>query len=359
LLVGNGVRSAGAADLVYSFHQKTNIPVLTTMNGVDLVQDDIHIGFIGTHGNRIANMMLNECDLLISVGARLGLRQVGRYKENFAPKAFLIRDDVDQYELSRDIKINEEKHDEDAKDFLMKLLAEPFSNYLHWMNQCEDAKKILDAYDKTAGNIAVEKISSFLIDNPVVAVDVGQNQCWSAQSLHLKGHYGRIFISGGYGTMGCGLPFAIGASISRKNGITYCITGDGGLQMNIQELQTVKREKLPIKILVLNNRVLGKISETQRKDLNNRFAETTKESGYTVPDFVNISQAYGIKAILIKNINDLDKYKSWFFDDEPCLINILLPEESYLEPKIQWTKCEIEPKLPTDIIEKVKNILRK
>ena len=104
LLVGNGARISGASELIHQFCKKTNIPVLTTLVGVDLAQDDLHIGFIGTHGNRIANMIMNECDLIISVGARLGLRQVGRYAERFAPKAKLIRDDIDQYELSRNIK---------------------------------------------------------------------------------------------------------------------------------------------------------------------------------------------------------------------------------------------------------------
>ena len=107
LLVGNGVRSAGAANLVYDFAEKTNIPVLTTMNGVDLAQDNIHIGFIGTHGNRVANMILNECDLVVAVGARLGIRQVGRDATTFAPNADLVRADIDEYELSRDVKKNE------------------------------------------------------------------------------------------------------------------------------------------------------------------------------------------------------------------------------------------------------------
>ena len=107
LLVGNGVRSAGASDLIYKFAEKTHIPVLTTMNGVDLVQDDLHIGFIGTHGNRVANMIINECDLVVAVGARLGIRQVGRDATMFAPKADLVRADIDEYELSRDVKKNE------------------------------------------------------------------------------------------------------------------------------------------------------------------------------------------------------------------------------------------------------------
>ena len=107
LLVGNGVRTADAADMVHEFAKKTHIPVLTTLNGVDLAQDDMHIGFIGTHGNRVANMILNECDLIVSVGARLGIRQVGQFNEKFAPNADLVRCDIDEYELSRNIKENE------------------------------------------------------------------------------------------------------------------------------------------------------------------------------------------------------------------------------------------------------------
>ena len=102
------------------------------------------------------------------------------------------------------------------------------------------------------------------------------HQCWCAQSLVLKGYKGRIHISGGYGTMGCGLPFAIGSSIAMRNNKVYCITGDGGFQMNIQELETIRRENLPVKIFILNNHVLGKISETQHFNHDNRFACTAR-----------------------------------------------------------------------------------
>jgi acetolactate synthase-1/2/3 large subunit len=122
LLVGNGARAADAVELIHEFAKKTNIPILTTMNGVDIAQDDLHIGFIGTHGNRVANMIINECDMIISVGARLGLRQVGRYVENFAPKASLVRCDIDQYELSRNIKAYEQKYQLDARTFMLMLM---------------------------------------------------------------------------------------------------------------------------------------------------------------------------------------------------------------------------------------------
>ncbi len=358
LLAGNGVRTANAVDLLHEFVKKTNIPLLTTMNGVDLAQDDLHIGFIGTHGNRIANMILNECDLIISVGARLGIRQVGQFKQRFAPNAELVRCDIDENELSRTIKENEYKFNTDAKDFLNLIMREDVPDYSLWKEQCYKAKDYLSQYDIQPGNKAVSKISSLLPENPNVSVDVGMNQCWSAQSLHLKGYNGRIHISGGYGTMGCGLPFAIGSCIAEGKKPVYCISGDGGFQMNIQELETIHRENLPIKIFILNNRVLGKISETQHFNHGDRFAATAVSGGYTVPDFTRIAEAYGIRAVALESYDELDHYSDWFTDEMPCLFEIPLPEASFLTPKIKFETGMINPKLDDDVFRKAKAILQ-
>lgn len=358
LLVGNGARTACAVELVHSFAQKTNIPLLTTMNGVDIAQDDLHIGFIGTHGNRVANMILNECDLIVSVGARLGIRQVGQFSNKFAPHADLVRCDIDEYELSRNIKTDEKKYHTDARDFMSMLLKEVVNDYSDWRNKCLEAKDYLSQFDQQPGNMAVKEISSFLPENPVVSVDVGMNQCWCAQSLELKGLSGRIHISGGYGTMGCGLPFAIGSCIAVGKRPVYCISGDGGIQMNIQELETIHREQLPIKIFILNNRVLGKISETQHFNHNDRFAATAECGGYTVPHFQLIAEAYGIKAATLSNYSELEHYRDWFYDDEPCLIDISLPEESFLTPKIKFETGMINPKLDDTVFQRAKSILQ-
>lgn len=357
LLLGNGVRQSGALDMVLEFVQKTSIPVLTTMNGVDLAQDDMHIGFIGTHGNRVANMILNECDLIVSIGARLGIRQVGRDAKTFAPKADLVRCDIDANELSRDIKLGEKKFNTDVRDFMRMLMNEEVGDFTQWKNQCLKAKEMLSTYDIQLGNLAVQKISDMLPMNPVVAVDVGMHQCWCAQSLHLKGYHGRIHIGGGYGCMGCGLPYAIGSSIALDNGTVYCISGDGGFQMNIQELETVKRENLPIKMIILNNRVLGKISETQHFNHGDRFAATAESGGYTVPNFQKISEAYGIKAATLSSYEELDNYKEWFEDNEPCLLDISLPEDSLLTPKIKFETGVMSPVLSEDIMVEVRNTL--
>lgn len=357
LLIGNGIRQSGALEMVHEFVRKTNIPVLTTMNGVDLAQDDIHIGFIGTHGNRVANLILNECDLVVSIGARLGIRQVGRDAKTFAPNADLVRCDIDEYELSRDIKANEKKFHTDARDFMRMLLDEEVADFSVWKAQCFEAKKYLSKYDVQPGNKAVMKISSMLPENPIVSVDVGMHQCWCAQSLHLKGNEGRIHIGGGYGAMGCGLPYAIGSSIAINNGKVYCICGDGGFQMNIQELETVKRERLPIKIFILNNKVLGKISETQHFSHGDRFAATAASGGYTVPNFQKISEAYGIKAATLSSYEELDNFTEWLEDNEPCLLDISLPEETFLTPKIKFETGIMSPLLPNDVNEFVKEIL--
>lgn len=358
LLAGNGARTAEAVDLIHEFVNKTNIPLLTTMNGVDIAQDDLHIGFIGTHGNRIANLIIQECDLIVSIGARLSLRQVGRYTSNFAPKAHLVRADIDESELSRNIKVNEDKYHTDARDFMRKIINEPVGDYIAWKKQCMKAKAILDNYDKQPGNYVIEAIGSLLPANANVSVDVGMNQCWCAQSLVLKGYNGRIHISGGFGIMGCGLPFAIGSCIALKRETVFCISGDGGFQMNIQELETVKREKLPIKIFILNNRVLGKISETQHFNHNNRFACTAESGGYSVPEFVKIAEAYGIKAAKISSSNELFNYKDWIDDMDPCLFDISLPEDSLLTPKIKWETGNISPFIDNKVENQVKAILR-
>ena len=357
VIVGNGVRESGAADILHAFYQKTKIPILTTMNAVDLVQDEDKLGFIGVYGHRVANMIVSQCDLVISIGARLGLRQIGNKREYFAPNAYLIRADIDQNELSRNIKDDEEKHLIDAKEFLQQLLNEEIPVYEEWNKVCYKAKNLLEPYDKDLGNLCIEKISSLLPDNPIVAIDIGQAQCWSAQSLTLKGHDGRILIGGSYGSMGCGLPYAIGATLAIGRKKTFCITGDGGLQMNIQELQTVASEKLPIKIFVVNNKALGKIVEIQAGSYNRRMMITTEESGYSVPDFEKIAQAYGIKARTYEGYEELESCADWLEDDEPCLINILLPEATILLPKMNWNDREMKPLLSDEVMNQARTLL--
>jgi acetolactate synthase-1/2/3 large subunit len=158
--------------------------------------------------------------------------------------------------------------------------------------------------------------------------------------------------------MGCGLPYAIGASVARNKGIVFCITGDGGLQMNIQELQVLARDNLPVKIFVLNNSVLGKISEVQKNLFGARYACTAADGGYTVPDFEKLASAYRIASATIHSAERLKQYKEWMLNDKPCLINMIIPNDSKLVPKIDWDSGEILPVLDDNVMKKVRNILR-
>lgn len=358
LLIGNGARESGASEVINRFMDKTHIPVLTSLNAVDMVQDKDKIGFIGTYGNRAANMIMAECDLVIAVGVRLGLRQIGSHPEMFAPNAVLIRADIDQAELSRQIKEDEEKYLTDAKDFVLKLLEENIPDYHEWREKCFKLRDYLEGQDDELGNLAVKKLGEMLPENPIIAVDIGQTMCWTAQSLKLRGRKGRILIGGSYGAMGVGLPYAIGASIYKEKGKVFCITGDGGLQMNIQELEVLARENLPVKIIVFNNHALGKISEVQEKSCDGRFAQTTEFSGYSVPHFEKVANAYNIKAATLPSYEALDQYKEWFEDSDPCLIDITMPWNTKLIPKIEFNTMEVMPKLESSVMAEAEKIIR-
>ena len=357
-MVGSGVRAAKAESLLHDFMKKTNIPVLTTMNAVDLVQGEDHLGFIGTYGNRCANILLNESDFIISIGARLGLRQIGKKKEAFAPNAELVRVDIDQYELGRIIKDDEKQYNMDASVFLELLLREDIADYSSWKKRCKELSDLLDGYDDVVGNNCIKEIAKVLPENPVVAVDVGQHECWVAQSLLIRGEEGRILIGGGYGAMGSALPFAIGAAYAQQGTPIFCISGDGGMQMNIQELEVIKRDKLPIKIFIINNETLGKISEIQHKGYGDRFAQTTKDSGYTVPNFEAVATAYGIRAARVTELEKICSYGEWMEDNEACLLNIMVPDANLLIPKLKWeTFCD-DPPLDEAMSQEVEKVIR-
>lgn len=358
LLAGMGARSAGAVEALHRLQDKCHVPILTTMNAVDIAQGDRHIGFIGTYGNRAANMIMDECDLVVSVGARLGLRQVGNRPCHFAPKARLVRVDIDQYELARDVKPAEQKLLMDAGSFVDGMLANESADFSEWMARCVEVRDLLDRIDDTEGNECMRRIAEVLPANPVVAVDIGQVVCWCAQSLVLRGDASRMLVGGSYGTMGCGLPYAIGASIATGGGPVFCVTGDGGLQMNIQELETVRREGLPIKIIVVDNRALGKISEIQRGTYGGRYAQTTASSGYTVPDFAAVASAYGIRSASLSSADYLADYRDWMLDGLPCLVDVRIPEDSSLIPKIMWGTGKMEPSLDPLLHDRVVDILR-
>lgn len=354
LLLGNGVARDDKADS--SWKDRLNqlaIPVVTTMIAVDVQEGlDKCYGFIGAYGDRTANFVVAKSDLVIAVGARLEVRQVGAKRENFAPDSILIRVDIDSNELEYKVHADEIGIVADSNEFLNALLtAWSEVNYKAWISVCDEIKSHLYGTDDRKSNGFVRAISKLIPESSVITTDVGQNQVWVAQSFNLsKGQ--RILFSGGHGAMGYSLPASMGAVLATKQPV-FSFNGDGGIQMNIQELQVVARENLPIKIVVFNNYALGMIRHFQEMYFNNNFYQTISDGGYTVPSFKDIAKAYKIAYKKIEKVDDLQK--DIFESNGPELIEIVIGEPTYVFPKLEYGKpnYDQEPLLDRELLKEL------
>lgn len=336
ILIGNGIKQNNLEDMFNNICERLQIPVVSSMIGFDIIKStQYNYGFIGAYGNRNANFIVSKCDLLITIGTRLDIRQVGANREKFAIDAEIVRVDIDANECEYKIN-NEDVFQLDIYDAL-KVLHEisyelPTSNYYQWIDVCNEIKATLKNIDIKDYNLFVEKISDFVSDGTIITTDVGQNQVWVAQYFRIKPKQ-KVLFSGGHGAMGYSLPAAIGAYFATKNNI-LCFCGDGGFQMNIQELQVIARDTLPIKIVVINNNSLGMIRHFQEMYFCGRYAQTVSSNGYTVPDFCEIANAYKINSRKVTTLNDIDNID--FNDGIPELIEIVLNKDTYVYPKLRY-----------------------
>lgn len=360
LIAGAGIDMNGMNNKFKEMINKLGIPVVTSMIAVDLQNYDskYNFGFIGAYGHRYANFLIEKADLIITLGTRLDCRQTGNNKELFARNAEIIRIDIDEKEMDNKIKENEIQIVADAKTIINKILEDDKFNlngkYDEWLEKCKDIKLKLMDIDYEEGNKIIEKISDVIGENTIITTDVGQNQVWVSQSFKVKSGQ-RIIYSGGHGTMGYSLPAAIGAYYANPGKI-ICFCGDGGLQMNLQELQFLAREKIPIKIIVLNNKSLGMIRHFQEMYFDASYTQTIKSTGYETPDFCKIANAYGIESIKIENIdNQVSKIKNALQTDEPVLMQIEMSEKTYIYPKLAVNTpiYNQEPKLDEKIIKEL------
>lgn len=331
ILVGNGVSLANAKEELRLFLDKSQIPVIESLHGVNCINDyENNAGLIGTYGNRYGNLALTECDTLLVLGARLDIRQTGSDLSIFANKN-IIQVDIDENELACD-RLKKTAIKSDVKVFLNELNNFNFKLKIdEWKKEICDLKNKYNDSSKhfSIANKFLTKIYEYSNQNDIFAVDVGQNQMWAAQSVKLK--KGQKFItSGGHGCMGFALPASIGASISNR---CIVITGDGGMQMNIQELETIKRRKLPVKIIIMNNSNLGMVRTFQELYFNGRTASTVWD--YSTPDFTLLAQAYGINAKTI-NINEVPDLTEVFSNNEPFLLNVKMDLKTEVEPRLQF-----------------------
>lgn len=338
VLIGGGVRLSNANVELLNYVEKYSIPVVYSLMGKDAISEDYkyNLGLIGSYGNRYGNLALANSDLIIVLGSRLDTRQTGTSLDTFAREAKIIQVDIDRNELGSKIKVDVEINS-NVKDFINELSQYEINiDTTEWLKKLKEYK---NKFSSTVGidnnlkipNYVVSIISKYLQDEDI-CVDVGQHQMWTAQSLNIKATQ-RVLFSGGMGAMGFALPASIGACIG-SNKRTVVIAGDGGIQMNIQELEIINRRKLSIKIFVLNNKNLGMVRQFQELYFDKKYLGTIDD--YSVPNLVEITKAYGLKARKIDDISKLEiELKDIFSSNEPELINIELPVKmTTVEPKL-------------------------
>lgn len=343
VLSGGGLRLSSAQDELLRFVHKTGIPVVTSLMGKDTFPHDnpSFIGMIGTYGNRYANLAIANSDLVLALGTRLDTRQTGTRPKTFAREAKIIHVDIDPYELNNKVKVHFAVNS-DMKKFLAAL-NDYMSEYeegkiLSWKQIIKSYKERYPSYkmpvndDIIEPNFFMRKLSEFIPEDALVCVDVGQNQMWAAQSLEIRNPQ-RFLTQGGMGSMGSALPMAIGTSFAKPGKIVIVITGDGGFQLNIQELQTIYHHKLPIKIILLNNNCYGMVRQFQEQYFNSRFQSTV--IGYGCPNFQDVVSAYKIPTTKInKNTEIANALERLFNNTQPMFLELSINTNIQVIPKL-------------------------
>ena len=355
ILAGGGVNIAKANELLKEFAEKMNVPVVTTImgKGAIVTTHPLYIGNTGMHGKYASNKAVSECDVLFSIGTRFNDRITGDLNE-FAPKAKIVHIDVDTASISRNVVVDVPIVS-DAKLALEKLLewAEP-KDTAAWQERIKawDEKNPLEMRrDRGMTPQMIMEHINHTFDEAVFVTDVGQNQMWATQYLDID-EKRQMITSGGLGTMGFGFPAAIGAKIGNRDTEVVCVTGDGGFQMNIQEMATAIVQGTPVIICLLNNQYLGMVRQMQQLFYGKRYSATClrRRKGcpdeckgpneacppYT-PDFLKLVESYGGHGIRVEKEEDIDaafaeakKYK-----DVPVIIEFMIATDEIVLPMVK------------------------
>ena len=338
IIMGAGLKSF-PADEILEFADAMKLPVVTSMLAIDVLPSEhpLYYGFIGAYGDRTANFIVAKSDLLLVLGSRLDVRQVGGKRANFAPDATIIRVDIDEGELQYQIRPDEIDICADAKDVMEFVKAGYQADetaLADWNEVCQTIRTRLQDLDARKYNHFVAALSNYVPEHTVITTDVGQNQVWTAQSFKTKAGQ-KVLFSGGHGAMGYSLPAAIGAYYATGRPVVS-MNGDGGFQMNIQELAFIRREKLPVKVIVFNNYALGMIRHFQEMYFESNYAQTVNGHGYDTPDFKKIAEAYDMKYISYEKVEEVT---AEFMETEgPVLVEVKLNEDTYVFPKLEFGK---------------------
>ena len=355
ILVGGGVRSGLATELLREFATQSGVPVVHSLMGVDVLPyaHPLRVGMIGSYGNRWANWAIGTADFLLVLGSRLDVRQTGSETQSFKGDRIIFHIDCDPGEINNRI-VGCESAVCQLKDFLAtgikKLPGFKLVERTDWRAQIEIQRREWPDVRETgqaAGlnpNEFMHSLSQTSSRACAYVVDVGQHQMWAAQSLELNGRQ-RFLTSGGMGSMGFALPASIGAAFACPQEPVVVIAGDGAFQCNIQELQTVKRNQLPMKIVVINNHCLGMVRQFQESYFDSRFQSTIW--GYSAPDFVKVAEAYGIPGRRIAHPAEVAEALRWLWADPlaPVLLEVDIASTVNVYPKMAFGRpiTEMEP----------------
>jgi acetolactate synthase I/II/III large subunit len=355
MLVGGGVRSAGAAYLLRKFVDAVQIPVVNSLMAVDALpyQHPMRVGLIGSYGNRWANLAIGRADFILVMGSRLDIRQTGADVYAFQSGRVIYQVDVEPNEINSRLS-NCRPILAHLNPFLTTATAiaeqEEIQHRTDWLAEISDLRR---TWPDTAEiqnvpginpNGLMHDLSDASARASAFVVDVGNHQMWAAQSLKLSSDQ-KFLTSGGMGAMGYALPAAVGASFANPGQPVLMIAGDGGMQLNLQELETVVYHHLPIKMVVVNNQSLGMVRQFQQSYFESRYPSTYW--GYSAPDFAKIAQAYGIPSSTVQDESRLQDSlgQMWQDPSSPYLLQVMIDTAANAYPKIAFGRpmTEMEP----------------
>lgn len=374
--LGHGIRLAGGVDLIKPLLEKILSPSLVTWQGIDMIESDhpYVFGRAGVYGQRYSNFVLQNSDFVLSIGTRMAIPQIGYDINELARVAEIVCVDIDQDELEKYSERLSLAICSDAKAFMLELIAQlanaQLPDYSAWHKQCVLYKTkfpVIGLEHKDEGGFInsyplMQKISDYLGDDEVVVTDMGTALLSGFQVIEINKNK-RLFTSTGLGEMGYGLPAAIGASFARNKGSVLCLNCDGGMMMNLQELQTIAHHQLPIKILVIVNDGYLMIKNTQKSIFKGRFASSDNASGVSCPDFSKLADVFNFRSFRIRTWDDVDKVLPDFLNAKgPVICEVFTHPEQLCVPKLGVALTEsgeiisppledLSPILPRDLMK--------